>query len=49
MNNNSIMSLVLRLSFSFLSLISFHRGPRRGGRKFSCGITQETTLPLEEK
>lgn len=47
MNNNSITAPVFYLSFSSISLISFHKGPRWGGRNFSHAITQETTLPQE--
>lgn len=47
MNNNSITAPVFSLSFSSISLISFHKGPRRGGRNFPHAITQETTLPQE--
>lgn len=46
-NNNSIIAPVFYLSFSSISLISFHKGPRWGGRNFSHAITQETTLPQE--
>lgn len=49
MNNNSITAPVFHPSFSSISLISFHKGPRQGGRNFSRAITQETTLPQEEK
>lgn len=49
MNNNSITAPVFYLSFSSISLISFHEGLRQGGRNFPRAITQETTLPQEEK
>lgn len=49
MNSNSITAPVFYLSFSSISLISFHEGLRQGSRNFSRAITQETTLPQEEK
>lgn len=49
MNNNYITAPVFYLSFYSISLISFHKGSRRGGRNLSRAITRETTLPQEEK